>query len=509
MNSLLQPNKKRKLVYNQKVNTFSSSSSNLFNKTKLVTVRAPIMPGLSVGNAPCSSSTNGSSLYKPFQRPMTKRRSYDKNAELALRTATLGPKRRMDGMAKLMARAGRGLLFPSAGGGVLANAQRANDDTDEDEEDGVQTKKEHPWEPLCVWKSPHDGGPLKGIPDTIAEKLIADDYGVEQLTKVSERAPLSRYSKQSVYVPPVLCKWLRPHQREGVQFMYECTMSLRDFDGYGCILADDMGLGKTLQSIALLYTHLKTSITADGTPTAKRVIIVCPCSLVKNWDNEITKWIANGGPSKQPTGVTPPRVMALAELDRATIEKNLDAFCKTNIYSILIASYECLRAHIGRLTSHRDARCCDLLICDEAHRLKNRDNQTTRALHSLPCKRRILLTGTPMQNDLEEFYAMVDFCNPGILGDTENFRKRFLNPILRGREPDATPRQKERMMECQQELSELVNPFILRRINTLNAEHLPPKLVQVRTEKKKSLCLYSLLLMYCNISPLLFNYPLL
>jgi DNA repair and recombination RAD54-like protein len=114
-----------------------------------------------------------------------------------------------------------------------------------------------------------------------------------------------------------------------------------------------------------------------------------------------------------------------------------------------------------------------------------------------------------MQNDLEEFYAMVDFCNPGILGDTENFRKRFLNPILRGREPDATPRQKERMMECQQELSEMVNPFILRRINTLNAEHLPPKLVQVRTEKQKSLCLYSLPLMYCKIQPFLFHYPLL
>ena len=240
---------------------------------------------------------------------------------------------------------------------------------------------------------------------------------------------------------------------------------------------DDMGLGKTLQSISLLYTLLKTSITADNVPTAKRVIIVCPCSLVKNWDNEITKWIANGGPGPEP-GVTPPRVMALAELDRATIEKNLDAFCRTNIYSVLIASYECFRTHVKRLTCYAESKC-DLLICDEAHRLKNRDNQTTRALNSLSCRRRVLLTGTPMQNDLEEFYAMVDFCNPGVLGSPEDFRKKYLFPILRGREPDATDRQKQRMMECQTELSELVNQFILRRVNTLNAEHLPPKLVQV------------------------------
>jgi len=68
-------------------------------------------------------------------------------------------------------------------------------------------------------------------------------------------------------------------------------MSLRTFAGHGCILADDMGLGKTLQSIALLHTLLKTGITADGKPTAKRIIIVCPCSLVKNWDNEIVKWL--------------------------------------------------------------------------------------------------------------------------------------------------------------------------------------------------------------------------
>lgn len=84
-----------------------------------------------------------------------------------------------------------------------------------------------------------------------------------------------------------------------------------------------------------------------------------------------------------------------------------------------------------------------------------------------------------MQNDLMEFFAMVDFTNPSLLGTEEEFRRKILNPILRGREPDATDKQKQKMMDIQQKMSNVVNDFILRRINTLNAQHLPPKLVQV------------------------------
>jgi len=228
-----------------------------------------------------------------------------------------------------------------------------------------------------------------------------------------------------------------------------------------------MGLGKTLQSVTLIYTLLKSGITANGQPTAKRVIVICPCSLVKNWENEFVKWLGPGAV----------KTLALAEADRKTVEKNIDIFVRTKMFNVLIASYECIRTHVNRLTKYAD--CCDLLVCDEAHRLKNSENQTSRALNSLPVKRRVLLTGTPMQNDLQEFYAMVDFTNPGILGTQEEFRRRMLFPILRGREPDATEAQKQKMNQIQQDMSATVNDFILRRVNTLNAQHLPPKLVQV------------------------------
>ena len=110
-----------------------------------------------------------------------------------------------------------------------------------------------------------------------------------------------------------------------------------------------MGLGKTLQSVTLIHTLLKTGIAARAAPTAKRIIVVCPCSLVKNWDNEFVKWL---GP-----GVV--KTIALAESDRKTVEKNLDVFVRTKMFNVLIASYETMRTHIGRLTKHKD--CCDLL----------------------------------------------------------------------------------------------------------------------------------------------------
>jgi DNA repair and recombination protein RAD54B len=92
-----------------------------------------------------------------------------------------------------------------------------------------------------------------------------------------------------VVVDPYLSHHLRPHQREGVRFLYECLTGLREYAGNGAILADDMGLGKTLQTITLLWTLLKQSFT--GKPVCARAIIVCPSSLVKNWRSEFKKWL--------------------------------------------------------------------------------------------------------------------------------------------------------------------------------------------------------------------------
>lgn len=107
---------------------------------------------------------------------------------------------------------------------------------------------------------------------------------------------------------------------------------------------------------------------------------------------------------------------------------------------MLCISYDQFLIHSKALVAIPDV---DLLICDEGHRLKNDKIKTTKALDSLPTKRRIILSGTPIQNDLDEFYAMVNFVNPGVLDTPELFKRIYANEITAGREPTATQEEKQ------------------------------------------------------------------
>ncbi|EGW06616.1 DNA repair and recombination protein RAD54B [Cricetulus griseus] len=121
----------------------------------------------------------------------------------------------------------------------------------------------------------------------------------------------------------------------------------------------------------------------------------------------------------------------------------------------------------------------DLLICDEGHRLKNSSIKTTAALFSLPCEKRVILTGTPVQNDLQEFFALVDFVNPGILGSLPSYRKIYEEPIIMSREPSSSKEEKELGERRAVELSCLTGRFILRRTQEVINKYLPPKIENV------------------------------
>ena len=204
---------------------------------------------------------------------------------------------------------------------------------------------------------------------------------------------VGRRNGPTVEVEPILCKWLRPHQREGVQFLVECVCGLRDYDGAGCILADDMGLGKTLQAITLTYTLLRQY--PFGQDPLKRVVVVCPTSLIGNWADEFRKWLGK-------------RVrVAACDKDGNHSLKTARQFLRNDDIDVLVISYETFRMHVELFED--DPEKVDLLICDEAHRLKNNETLTSQSLNVLACRRRVLLSGTPMQNKLDEFYAMVDF----------------------------------------------------------------------------------------------------
>ncbi|KPI37056.1 DNA repair protein rhp54 [Cyphellophora attinorum] len=116
-----------------------------------------------------------------------------------------------------------------------------------------------------------------------------------------------------------------------------------------------------------------------------------------------------------------------------------------------------------------------LMLCDEGHRLKNCESNTYTALTSLKVERRVILSGTPIQNDLTEYFALLDFANPGYLGTRADFRKKYELPILRGRDADGSDADKEKGAAANAELGALVNKLIIRRTNDILSKYLPIK----------------------------------
>ncbi|KAL1302807.1 hypothetical protein AAFC00_003145 [Neodothiora populina] len=260
-----------------------------------------------------------------------------------------------------------------------------------------------------------------------------------------------------VVIDPVINKHLRDHQKSGVAFMYECVMGLRDFEGEGAILADEMGLGKTLQTIALIWTLLKQNPIYEDGPVIKKALIVCPATLINNWRKEFRKWLGNE------------RIGVLVAENNKT---RLTDFTKGKSYSVMIIGYEKLRNVQAEL---QKGAGIDIVICDEGHRLKTAQNKSAMAIKSLSTERRIILSGTPIQNDLSEFYTMVDFVNPGLLNKYTTFKRDFETPILKSRQPGASAKDIEKGRDRSQELASLTGQFILRRTADILAKYLPPK----------------------------------
>jgi DNA repair and recombination protein RAD54B len=260
-----------------------------------------------------------------------------------------------------------------------------------------------------------------------------------------------------VVVDPLLTKSLRQHQREGVRFLYECVMGMRDFNGEGAILADDMGLGKTLQTIALLWTLLKQNPIHGEPPVIKKALIVCPVTLINNWRKEFRKWLGNE------------RIGVFVFDDK---RKRLTDFTRGRAYSIMIVGYEKLRTVQEGLAKGAGV---DIIIADEGHRLKTLQNKSGQAIQSLNAAKRVILSGTPIQNDLKEFFAAVDLVNPGVLGTFKAFIREFETPIVRSRQPEATKKDIEKGESRSEELRELTSKFILRRTADILSKYLPPK----------------------------------
>ncbi|MEU0331823.1 DEAD/DEAH box helicase [Streptomyces sp. NPDC006193] len=212
--------------------------------------------------------------------------------------------------------------------------------------------------------------------------------------------------------PPGLAATLRDYQLRGLAWL-DLMTSL----GLGGCLADDMGLGKTVTLIAL---HLKR---ARPEPT----LVVCPASLLGNWQREITRF-APGVPVRRFHGP----------------DRSLDGLDG----GFVLTTYGTMRAAAARLAGQP----WGMVVADEAQHVKNPYSATARALRTIPAPARVALTGTPVENNLSELWALLDWTTPGLLGPLKSFRARHARAVENGEDAEAVER-----------LSRLVRPFLLRR----------------------------------------------
>ncbi|MFC9062327.1 DEAD/DEAH box helicase, partial [Streptomyces sp. NPDC057074] len=206
--------------------------------------------------------------------------------------------------------------------------------------------------------------------------------------------------------------------------------------GLGCCLADDMGLGKTITLIAL-HLHRQTDPAAAG-PT----LVVCPTSLMGNWQREIERF-APGTPVRRFHGT----------------RRDLNGLADGEF---VLTTYGTMRLDTERLA----AVPWGMVVADEAQHVKNPYSETARQLRSLGARARVALTGTPVENNLSELWAILDWATPGLLGRLGTFRRQYAQAVESGEDPAAAER-----------LARLVRPFLLRRRKSDPgiAPELPPK----------------------------------
>ncbi|MGW5387875.1 DEAD/DEAH box helicase [Nocardia sp. NPDC003963] len=284
------------------------------------------------------------------------------------------------------------------------------------------------------------------LTDLIGE-IAANPVGGVPLTEVTATGwPAALFDPaaepEPVAPPRRLAAILRPYQERGLSWL--ATMSRL---GCGAVLADDMGLGKTVQVLALLL-HEQESRERTSDPAPGPTLLVCPMSVVGNWQREAERFAP---------GL---RVLVHHGTGRAQ-GRDLDA--GVTAADLVITTYALLVRDAADLSRQRWER----VVLDEAQHIKNAATRQARVARALPARHRLALTGTPVENRLEELRSVLDFAVPGLLGSPQTFRARFAVPIERENDQNAVTR-----------LRTVTSPFLLRRVKTDPAviSDLPEKL---------------------------------
>lgn len=250
---------------------------------------------------------------------------------------------------------------------------------------------------------------------------------------------------------------------------------LQSHPGSGCILAHCMGLGKTYQVITLIHTLFAHPVT-----NTKRVLVICPLSTVLNWENEFKIGLKNVKHSIH--------VFLISEQTKSKVSKFYQIEKWSTKGGVLIMGYEAFVSMINinenykkKINYNKVQEALlepgpDLIVCDEGHLLKNGKNNRTKTVMRVKTNRRIILTGTPIQNNLKEYYYMVQFVKPNLLGSFKEFTNRFMNPIENGQWHDSTEADIKLMKKRSHVLHKLLKGTIQRYEVSELQSYLPEKI---------------------------------
>ncbi|KAE9549133.1 hypothetical protein FO519_007655 [Halicephalobus sp. NKZ332] len=300
-----------------------------------------------------------------------------------------------------------------------------------------------------------------------------------------------------VFVADHLTDVLKPHQLGGIRFLYdniiETIKDFKDSPGFGCVLAHSMGLGKTLQIIEFVDIFLRTV-------DAKHVLIITPVNVIQNWLAEFDKWLPTT--DEQGRGLRNFGVFLLGDSVKAFDERTNLILKWREQGGVLLMGYDMFRIFVTKQTSKKSAPMskkvlqstvpegidddvhiklrralldpgADLVICDEGHKIKCLKTSISNALNQVRTRRRIVLTGYPLQNNLVEYYCMVNFVRPNFLGTKNEFSAMFDRPIRNGQCIDSTRADVKRAQIKIHALVQMVKGFVQRRSSLLLKKILP------------------------------------
>ncbi|XP_034407623.1 TATA-binding protein-associated factor 172 [Cyclopterus lumpus] len=270
-------------------------------------------------------------------------------------------------------------------------------------------------------------------------------------------------------IPVPIKAELRKYQQDGVNWL----SFLNKYKLHG-ILCDDMGLGKTLQSICILagdyylraQEYAKTKA-PDSSPLPS--LVLCPPTLTGHWVDEVGKFCTKE--YLNPLHYTGPPT------ERMRLQHQVKK------HNLVVASYDVVRNDIDFFRNIKFNYC----ILDEGHVIKNGKTKLSKAIKQLAANFRIILSGTPIQNNVLELWSLFDFLMPGFLGTERQFAARYGKPILASRDAKSSSREQEAGVLAMEALHRQVLPFLLRRMKEDVLQDLPPKIIQDY---------------YCNLSPL-------